>query len=396
MRLYLLALDPTDSVSEGFLPAAEALGVDVTILTDRPEPHRHRHPGVRVVGCDVRDAAAVITAISTRHPADAVFSDSDQLQPQTALAADYFGLPGKDWRAALRVADKAQMRRHLAAAGVDAVRAWELGPTDNPARFAEEAVPYPCIVKPREGVAGEDVSLVRGYEELLLRCKQIRSRKPSTALVVEEYLPGELYTLETLGDGDRLHVLGGFHTILSPPPRFVALRHTFVPAHLESVVAQVLAQLRALGVGFGSCHTEFVVSEGRARLIEVNYRTVGDQCDLLLAQLLGIPLFEHILRTHLGRPLPRDLHPHAGRAGRVDHICATASGILTAAPEPVDAMIDGVALTYRPLRSLGERHELHGTNRDYVGVLRALGGDTARVNQVADRFLAEQRWEITP
>ncbi|MEV6320312.1 hypothetical protein AB0M45_03795 [Nocardia sp. NPDC051787] len=37
MRLYLLALNPTDSVSEGFLPAAAALGMDATILTDQPD-----------------------------------------------------------------------------------------------------------------------------------------------------------------------------------------------------------------------------------------------------------------------------------------------------------------------------------------------------------------------
>lgn len=36
MRMYLLALNPTDSVTEGFLPAAARLGLDVTILTDQP------------------------------------------------------------------------------------------------------------------------------------------------------------------------------------------------------------------------------------------------------------------------------------------------------------------------------------------------------------------------
>ena len=53
MRLYLLALNPTDSVTEGFLPAAARLGLDVTVLTDQPDatPLRtvpgHRDPGVR-------------------------------------------------------------------------------------------------------------------------------------------------------------------------------------------------------------------------------------------------------------------------------------------------------------------------------------------------------------
>ncbi|MFF4607053.1 acetyl-CoA carboxylase biotin carboxylase subunit family protein [Streptomyces sp. NPDC001339] len=396
MRLYLLALNPTDSVSEGFLPAAARLGLDVTVLTDQPEPHRRRHPHLEILPCDVRDFRAVITRIATHHPAAAVFTNSDHLQTQAALAADYFGLPAKDWRATLRAKDKAQLRRHLAAAGADTVWSAELPADQDPTVLTGLDVPYPCVVKPREGVASEDVVLADGPDELVRHAKEIQSRRPGAALVVEEYLAGELYTLETLGDGRIRHVLGGFHTTLSAPPHFIEQRHTFVPAHPEPVVAQVLAQLDALGVGFGACHTEFVVHQGRARIIEVNYRVIGDQCDLMLAQLLGIPLFEHILRTHLGEPLPADLGARTDGAARIDHLCAPAAGTLTAAPEATERTVDGVRLTYRPLRALGERHELYHTNRDYVGVLRATGTDQQAVDRAADQLLAAQRWEITP
>ena len=125
---------------------------------------------------------------------------------------------------------------------------------------------------------------------------------------------------------------------------------TFVPAHPEPVVAQVLAQLDALGVGFGACHTEFVVHEGRARIIEVNYRAIGDQCDLLLARLLGVPLFEHILRTHLGEPLPADLgaRRRRGRASGVPVRRPRRNAL--DAPAATELTVDGVQLTYRPLR----------------------------------------------
>jgi hypothetical protein len=38
MRLYLTALNPTDAVLDGFLPAAASLGLPATVLTDRPGP----------------------------------------------------------------------------------------------------------------------------------------------------------------------------------------------------------------------------------------------------------------------------------------------------------------------------------------------------------------------
>ncbi|BBC29776.1 Siderophore biosynthesis protein [Streptomyces graminofaciens] len=396
MRLYLLALNPTDSVTEGFLPAAARLGLDITVLTDRPAAHRAAYPHIEVLDCDVRDFRAVVTRISTHHRPGAVFTNSDHLQTQAALAAHYFGLPGKDWRATLRAKDKGEMRRRLAAAGVDTVWSAEITEPADLTGPAVQGAPYPCVLKPREGVASEDVVLVDSPEELVARGKETLARRTGATLVVEEYLPGELYTLETLGDGRLRHIIGGFHTELSPPPYFIEERLTFVPAHPEPVVAQVLAQLDALSVGFGACHTEFVVHEGRARIIEVNYRAIGDQCDLLLAQLLDLPLFEHILRTHLGEPLPTDLDLRRDGAARLEYPCAESAGTLVAAPGATELHIDGVDLTYRPLREVGERHDLYRTNRDYLGVLRATGTGQGTVDRVVADFLAAQRWEIQP
>ena len=395
MRMYLLALNPTDSVTDGFLPAATRLGLTVTILTDQPEAHRRACPQTEVLECDVHDFRAAISRIATHHRPDAVFTNSDHLQTQAALAADYFALPGKDWRAALRAKNKAEMRRHLAAAGADTVRSAELAAGQDPAALAAAGLPYPCVVKPREGVASEDVTLAAGPEELVARAEEIQARRPQAALVAEEFLAGELYTLETLGDGRVRHVLGGFHTTVSAPPAFIEERHDFVAAHPEQVRAQVLAQLDALGVGFGACHTEFVVHEGRARLIEVNYRAIGDQCDLLLAQVLDIPLFEHILRTHLGEPLPADLGARRDGAGRLEYARADRAGTLTAAPGASDRTVDGVRLSYRPLRPVGAEHPLYRTNRDYLGVLRATGADGGAVDRASKGFFAAERWEIS-
>ncbi|MET9961984.1 ATP-grasp domain-containing protein [Streptomyces sp. NPDC006326] len=401
MRLYLLALNPTDSVTEGFLPAAARLGLDVTVLSDAAEPHRRAYAALpcppEVLECDVRDFREVVGLVSRHHAPDAVFTNSDHLQTQAALAAGYFGLPAKDWKATLRTKNKAELRRHLAAAGLDAVRSAELAPGQDPAEQDVQAIAFPCIVKPREGVASEDVALAEDMGELVQRCKEIRHRRPDGALVIEEYLAGELCTLETLGDGDRLHVLGGFRTRLSPPPGFIEEVMEFAHAHPRPVVDQVLAQLDALGVGFGACHTEFTVqADGRARLIEVNYRAIGDRTDLAMARILDIPYFEHVLRTHFGEPLPADLGSRTDVQAHNLAVCADRAGTLSSAPEACDLVIDGVELSYRPLRALGERHPHYRTNRDYLGMIWALGPDLPELRRVTAEFAAAHQWEITP
>ena len=374
--VHLVAGKATDSVTHGFLPAAARLGLDVTLLTDRPGVHRFEGT---IVECDVSDFREIIAAADG--PPAAVFSNSDFLQAPTALAAAYFGLPGKDWRAATRAKNKALMRRHLASS--DPVFSAD-------ARRVPPDAPYPLIVKPREGVASEDVFLVRDAEELAERVDEIAARRDDP-LVAEQYLPGDLYTLETLGDGRELRVLGSFRTSLSPPPFFVEERLEWVEPPPET--NQVLKQLECLGVGFGACHTEFVVHEGRAHLIEVNYRLIGDHCDFLLADLLDVPLFEQIWKVHLGEPL-EDWPAPPRRHGVAEPIIADRSGELTAAPGPLELDDGPVRLTYLPQRAVGDTVTVTRTNRDYLGTVRAIGPGPEEVDATLARFRANHEWTI--
>ncbi|WP_026413857.1 ATP-grasp domain-containing protein [Actinomadura oligospora] len=372
--LHLVSGKLTASVAHGFLPAAAALGLDVTVLTDRPDAHAEVFDGP-VVRCDVSDFREIV---AVGRP-DAVFTNSDFLQAPAALAAAYLGLPGKDWRAAVRAKNKHETRRGLA--DLDPVFA---APAD---RVPPDA-PYPLVLKPREGVASEDVFLVADADELATRLARIGTGRP---LIVEEYLPGALHTLETLGDGHELRVLGSFRTRLSPPPHFVEERLEWAPPPPET--PQVLAQLDALGVGFGACHTEFVVHEGRARIIEVNYRAIGDHCDFLLADLLGVPLFEWILRVHLGERLPA-APARPDRYAVADWVLADRAGTLSSAPDAVELREGPVRLTYRPTRPVGVDAPLTRTNRDYLGTIRAIGPSRDAVEATVARFRAAHTWTI--
>ncbi|MEE6257231.1 ATP-grasp domain-containing protein [Plantactinospora sonchi] len=393
MRLYLTALNPTDAVLDGFLPGAARLGLPVTVLTDQPSRWPDP-PGVTVTGVDVRDVRAVVDVVQSAEPPTALLSNSDHLQTPTALAADYLGLPGKDWRATLRCKDKRLTRRTLADAGLDTVAAVALGPDDDPDLARD--VPFPAVVKPREGVASEDVYLVADRADLHRRVTEIRGRRPGLPLLVEEYLAGDLHTLETLGDGRSVTVLGAWRTDLGPPPTFIEAGLDWAPRLPQPVSDQVLTQLAALGVGFGACHTEFVVADGRARIIEVNYRLIGDRMDLVLAELLDTPLFEYVIRVHAGEPLPTLPDPvRVARHARVEYVCADRSGTLVSAPDRLDVVApDGVRLGIRPLRRLGVTAPLTRTNRDYLAALHAIGPDAATVTGALRDLRAAHHWEI--
>lgn len=252
--------------------------------------------------------------------------------------------------------------------------------------------PLPCVVKPREGVASLDVSRADTRDALIACCETLWQRHPGQALLLEEYLEGELYTLETLGDGDRLEVLGGFRVELSPPPHFIELAAHWGLDLAPAVVDDVVEQIRRFGIGFGSCHSEFVLTPTGPRLIEINYRTIGDGREFLLDETLGIELFRTILRLHLGEALPRlDI---ASRELHIEYVRATQSGRLIQVPEAFRQRWEDGFVDFHPLRRAGERLTLSHSNKDYLGVLRAAGDCTVRLKERVATTLASLTWEV--
>lgn len=398
-ELIVLAHVPTDSINDGFLPAAQRLGLSVVLLTDHADAHRRHfsqaglaaYPS-EIIACDVFNPLAVIGALTCRaNTPAAVFSNSDHLQTSTAIVADYFGLPRKDWHVAYRAKNKAEMRAALQERGLDVL--WHAVVCDV-TRLAEVAnsVPFPCIVKPREGVASQQVTLAHDCGELQAHCTAIWSEQPGLPLLLEEYIEGPLHTLETLGDGKELCVLGGFQVKLSPPPYFVELEAQWASGRGTAHQAQVLDMICRFGVGFGACHTEYVMTGKGPRLIEINYRNIGDYREFLLQDTLAIPLFEIVLRLYLGEPLPS--LALASNAALIRYFTASSAGRLSEAPGAFSNRTDGITLSYKPLRSTGETICLTNSNKDYLGVLRGTGPDAHRLGTEIDRISNSLAWRI--
>lgn len=397
-KLVLLAHVPTESVNEGFLPAARRLGLSVTLLTDHAEAHRRYFaaPGLpaypeEIVACDVFNPVAVIDQINGRGERPvAIFSNSDHLQTSTALAAEYFRLPGKNWRVAYRAKNKAAMRAFLRDQGLDTL--WHAVVTNEAELANLSGVPFPCVAKPREGVGSQQVHQCKDRDELASHCRNVWHTQPGRAMLVEEFVAGDLYTLETLGDGSDIRVLGGFRVTLGPPPNFVELEAHWGDWLTTSQKKAVVSQLTAFGVGFGSCHTEFVLTDDGPRLIEINYRTVGDHREFMLEHTLGISLFEKILRLHLGEPLGRC--NVADRAAAILYFAADRPGEIITAPAAFLREEPDVRVHYRALRRPGDRVVVTHSNKDYLGVLSASAVDTDTLAAAVQAAQSSLIWDI--
>ena len=207
-------------------------------------------------------------------------------------------------------------------------------------------------------------------------------------------MAGELYTLETLGDGKDILVLGGFHVALSPPPDFMEIEGRWGDWLTASQRDAVLDQVCGVGVGFGSCHTEFVLTPKGPRIIEINYRTVGDHMEFMLEHTLEMALFEKILRLHLGESLGKC--SVAQRAALIRYFPTEKAGQILSAPEGFLYAGGGTRVEFRPLRSPGDRMTVTRSNKDYLGVLDASAPDEATLDRVVAQAQAQLSWDIVP
>jgi len=385
------------AVTDGFLPAAHRLGRPTVVLTDQRLEHlRHfdahpQHAPRDTLECDVFDPLAVIDRL---HDAGlvpgAVFSNSDHLQASTALVAQHFGLPGKDWRTCYAAKNKAQTRERLRALGL---------PTPwfcclEPGQALAQDIPWPVVAKPREGVASMDVSLCANAAELEAYLQAFEVRHPGQRVLLERYLEGPLFTLETLGDGEGLHVVGGFDVGLCEPPHFIECQaHWRGPAFCRGQ-HDALAQVRAFGVGLGACHSEFVLAAGGPVLVEINYRGIGDGREFTLDRMYGGRWFESILRLHLGQScqLPPPHHTHAA----LRYFVATAEGRLLSASDNQSTSGRAWQARYRAMRSPGDEVRLTRSNKDYLGVLDVIAGSEAALQHGLESAGRALHWEIAP
>ncbi|NHN75962.1 siderophore biosynthesis protein PvsA [Azotobacter chroococcum] len=386
----------THAVCEGFLPAAQRRGHPLLIVTDHAQGHwRHLADagipvdGLEILECDVFNPMAVIELLHAHGQRPrAVFSNSDHLQTSCALVAEAFDCPGKDWLICHAAKNKAEMRERLKRLGLPGPWFQVL----TPGMALPGDAPFPLVAKPREGVASLDVQLCRNAAELAAYCEAFWQRQPNRALLLEAYLQGPLFTLETLGDGQRLQAIGGFDVSLSPPPHFVELEARWNGPVGRAVRNAALAQVAAFGVNFGVCHSEFILTADGPVLVEINYRSIGDGREFLLDRLLPQGWFERILALHLGEPL--DDTENSSAEALVHYLVALHGGRLQAASPSFRAEGDDYWVDYCALREVGEEIRLSNSNKDYLGVLRLIAPDAAALQARLDAARSDLRWEL--
>jgi biotin carboxylase len=201
--------------------------------------------------------------------------------------------------------DKLAMRRLLAERDVSAVR-FEYAERWQDVAGLLDRFPLPVVVKPTELAGSRGVLLLRDRDELAGWGRLLDSYGYRGPVLIEEYLRGPEYSVETISSGGHHEVIGVTTKTLGGPPLFVETGHLHPTPDSPRTreIAELAVELLTLsGYRTGPAHTEVIWTEAGPRLVESQARLAGDRIPRLVKLASGFDINRAIFRALAGRPL---------------------------------------------------------------------------------------------
>lgn len=254
---------------------------------------------------------------------------------------------------------------------------------------------YPLIVKPRRGSGSANVRYCSNEGDLRNWISDIKKSDTvmhEDGVLLQNYIIGDEYSIETIGDGKKLRVIGITKKYLGDLPYFVECGHDF-PAQVEAniqnrIESTVLSALQVLGLLFGPAHTEIKVVDNEVVLIEINPRPGGGMIPELIKLSIGLDILQMWIEAciHGGFSFPNaKVHRHAA----VRFLIPESEGSF--ASLPVETGQNPRVALYNPIETAYRRK---GDFRDRIGYVLYFADTPEHARSGVERALKEALGEV--
>ncbi len=281
------------------------------------------------------------------------------------------------------VNDKLAMRRLLRERGISTIRFAEAGHWSEVAGLLAD-FELPVVLKPTTLAGSRGTYLLTDPADLPAWGESLAGYQYEGPLLVEEYLRGPEFSVETLTVDGVHHVVGVTRKLLGPLPHFVEMGHLFPEPDSDQtrqVAALAVTLLNAAGYRCGPAHTEVIVTADGPRIVESQARLGGDKIPVIVQLATGIDLEQEVFAALAGRV------PAAPQSGSVGHIAFLdlPLGVLRAVQglEAVRELdfVDSVSFPFE----VGQTIAQTVSSKTRHGFVILTGADAAQVLERADR-----------
>jgi biotin carboxylase len=243
-------------------------------------------------------AGAVAGQLARAGGVSGVLAGDEVAVPLAEDIARRLGLPGNNPATSGRRRDKGLMSEALEAAGLSHPATVRVTTLDG-ARRATDAMGWPVVLKPPASCGADGFALCQSAAELAAAWQRTYQQQTvlgdrNDALIVQEYLPGGQYTVNTVTCQGRHLVTDAWaeRRLLLPGGGMACDRSDLIsPVHplYARLAAYTRAVLDALEVTWGPGHTEIRLDAGgQPQHIDCAARLPGYYPQPLLAEMLGL------------------------------------------------------------------------------------------------------------
>ncbi len=298
-RVLLIAATTGYQVRE-FAGAAQALGVDLVLATDRC--HILENPwGDQAAPIRFQDPEPWLDALAARGPFDGILAVGDRPAWIAAQAAERLGLRFHPAEAARSAGNKLLARERFRSSGLHVPEFRRIAQTEA-ALELPAPVQFPCVLKPLESSASRGVIRANNSGEFRAAASRIR-RMLEGDLLVEDYIPGREFALEGVVTSGKLQTLALFD---KPDPlegpyfeETIYVTPSLEPEGVQRQIRETAqSAVSALGLTNGPVHAEMRVNDRGVWMLEAAARPIGGLCARVLRFSEPYDILEQVLLLH--------------------------------------------------------------------------------------------------
>lgn len=322
---------------------------------------------------------------------------ADVYVPQAAYVAEALNLPTIPYESARLCRNKYYMRKEID----------KINPKYNPKYFLVENVEdalakaellgYPLILKPQDENDSFNVLLITRQDELEIKFNEVSKntlnrigqKKESQALLIEEYMSSQEYSVETYSTESEIELIGITKKITSGKERgqFVEIAHVFPSKEHElELYGAVKDVITSMGIKNAIFHTEVKYEKDGIKIVEINPRLAGGGIGSDMIELsTGLSAVSYAVDLSLG--INKKWAPTKSKCSVIHKIQADKTGILKSMKVPSEIYNDEKFIKFERFIKDGTSVRQPLLNADLLGYMLMVGDLSDDMLSIAKQYI---------
>jgi len=229
---------------------------------------------------------------------------SDMPMRTVAYIAKELKLPGIDENTALKATNKYEMRKALQKSKVPIPDFYKVNTFEEYEKVIEKFNDK-YIVKPADNSGSRGIYLVRDKEERKKAFQYAKQYSRDGDILVEEFMVGKEVSVESITINGKTTIIAITDKLTTGAPKFVEMGHSQPSSFSNEIQADIRnttkKAIAAIGIENSPSHTEIMVTNKGAKIVELGARLGGDCITTHLVPLsTGVNLVKANIEIALG------------------------------------------------------------------------------------------------